>query len=517
MATKMLTSDTSPLKRTLLAAAISIALGATFTPVANADALDNLIEKLKEKGVITEDEYKDVIEVREGERAVARKRRQEESEKNTKAEDRAKTEMVGNFSDGIRWESADKKNSIGLNGRMQLDYRNFSGDDNLIADTFDIRRAYLTVAGKFWEFYTFDLSADFAGLVGSNASTTTTTCTADPCTGANVRSTTSNDFRQTSHLDVAWFNVGWWQSAQFRFGQFKMPFSLEEQTSSRFIDFQERSVMNALVPGKERGAMVHGTPLTGLFYGVAVSTGQGKNNNENDRITDGTDYIARAGVNIAEMVGQKNAVYHLAAAYSEGKLPVAAVANSRTEGRGLTYFSAAAFTGANVDRTRTGLEGAVAIGPVKFQAEYTKANYGGTSALGAGFDRDIDAWYAAVNWAITGETYAASYRNGAFGRLRPTNNFSPKGAGWGAWELGLRYSNFDASDFTNTNAVGTGVLGSNLANEAKAYTVGLKWLPTPNTRFLLNYIQTDFGTPITVNTITTEDEKAVTFRAQFDF
>ena len=501
----------------ILAMAIFAGLGLGLASIAQADALDNLIEKLKEKGVISEDEYKEVIDVREGERAVSRKRRQEESEKNTKAEDRAKTEMVGNFSDGIRWESADKKNSIGLNGRMQLDYRNFSGDDNLIADTFDIRRAYLTVAGKFWEYYTFDLSADLAGLVGSNSISTTTTCTADPCTGANIRSTTTTDLRQSSQLDVAWFNVGWWQSAQFRFGQFKMPFSLEEQTSSRFIDFQERSVMNALAPGKERGAMVHGTPLTGLFYGVAVSTGQGKNNNENDRITDGADYIGRVGVNIAEMVGQKNAVYHLAAAYSEGKLPVAAAASGRTEGRGLTYFSPAAFTGANVDRTRTGLEGAVAIGPVKFQAEYTRANYSGRSALAVDFDRDIDAWYAGVNWAITGEQYAASYRNGAFGRIRPNNNFSPKGSGWGAWELGLRYSNFDASDFRNSNAVGTGVIANTLTNEAQAYTVGIKWLPTPNTRFLLNYIQTEFDTPITLNSIKTGEEKAVTFRAQFDF
>jgi phosphate-selective porin OprO and OprP len=513
VAVKKFTFATFPVK-TLLALSIAAALSVAFSPIARADALDNLIEKLKEKGVITEEEYKDVIEVREGERAVARQRRKDDAEKTTKAEDRAKTEMVGNFNDGIRWESADKKNSIGLNGRMQLDYRNFGGDDNLIADTFDIRRAYLTVAGKFWEHYTFDLSADFAGLVGSNNITTATTCTpAGVCT-----SNTTTDLRQSSHLDVAWFNVGWWQSAQFRFGQFKMPFSLEEQTSSRFIDFQERSVMNALVPGKERGAMVHGTPLNGLFYGVAVSTGQGKNNNENDRITDGTDYIARVGVNIAEMVGQKNAVYHLAAAYSDGKLPAAAAPSGRTEGRGLTYFTSA-FTGANMDRTRMGAEAAVAIGPVKFQAEYTQANFSGKSAGAAGvnFDRDINAWYAAVNWAITGEPYAASYRNGAFGRLRPNNNFSPKGGGWGAWELGLRYSNFDASDFKSTNPAGTGLIPATLTNEANAYTVGLKWLPTPNTRFLLNYIQTDFDTPITINNIKVDDEKAITFRAQFDF
>ena len=521
MATKKLKSDISPLKRTFLAVSISAAVGVAFAPVAQADALDNLIEKLKEKGIINEQEYKDVIEVREGERAVTRKRKQETDEARTKAEDRAKTEMVGNFSDGIRWESADKKNSIGLNGRIQLDYRNFSGDDAWAADTFDIRRAYLTVAGKFWDYYSFDLTGDFAGLSGSTAvnTTTTTKCTADPCTGANISSSSTSTLnsRQASHLDVAWFNAAWWQSAQFRFGQFKMPMSIEEQTSSRFLDFQERSIMNQFVPAKERGIMLHGTPTTGLFYGVAVSTGQGKNNNENDAITDGTDYIGRVGVNIAEMVGQKNAVYHLAAAYSTGKIPAGAAPSARTEGRGATFFTAAAFDGANVERTRTGLEGAVAIGPVKFQAEYLKSDYDGTSAGKKDFSRGIDVWYASVNWLISGERYADNYRNGAFGRIRPNNNFSPSAPGMGAWELGLRYTNFDASDFKNSNDPGTGVIATTVANKANAYTVGLKWLPTPNTRFLLNYIQTKFDTPVTSGGVKADDEKAVTFRAQFDF
>ncbi|MEO5861270.1 MAG: porin [Burkholderiales bacterium] len=481
--------------QTILTVAISAAFGLGFAPIAQADALDNLIEKLKEKGVISEDEYQEVIEVREGERAVARKRRQEESEKNTKAEDRAKTEMVGNFSDGIRWESADKKNSIGVNGRLQLDYRNFSGDDRLQANTFDVRRAYLGVNGKFWDYYSFDVTADFA-------------------------QTTS------PQLDVAWLNVAWWKPVQFRFGQFKMPMSLEELTSSRFIDFQERSLMNSFIPAKERGIMVHGEPTTGMFYGLALSTGQGKNNNEADVRVDSNDIIGRVGVNIAEMVGQKNAVYHVAAAYSTGEVPSNLALAGRTEGRGITFFNASSsgtpavnsFTGNDLERTRQLLEASVAIGPVKFQSEFLRSKYEGNSSAGVSFDREIDVWYAQALWLITGEKYADAYRSGAYGRIRPKNNFSPKGGGWGAWELGLRYTNFDASDFRATNPAGTGVLNSaSLTNEARAYTVGLKWLPTPNTRFLLNLIKTDFETPVTSNGATTDEEKAVTFRAQFDF
>ena len=89
-----------------------------------------------------------------------------------------------------------------------------------------------------------------------------------------------------------------------------------------------------------------------------------------------------------------------------------------------------------------------------------KSDFDGTSKAGTDFSRGIDAWYASVNWLITGERYADNYRNGAFGRIRPNANFSPNAAGMGAWELGLRYTNFDASDFKNSNDAGTGAIAA---------------------------------------------------------
>jgi phosphate-selective porin OprO and OprP len=521
-ATRMSASRRFNLKKTALAAAVSGAMTFGFWHApAYADAIDDLLEKLKAKGVLTEEEFKDFKDVREGEKAVNRKRRQEQAEKDTKAEDRSKVEMVGAFNDGIRWETADKKNSIGLNGRLQLDYRNFSGDDVLNANTFDLRRAYLTVAGKFWEYYTFDVTGDFASIAGPSASACTAvgvTSATDPTPRCTATATVPTG--TSGYLDVAWLNVGWWESAQLRFGQFKMPMSIEELTSSRFIDFQERSLLNQFVPAKERGIMLHGVPTPGVFYGVAVSNGQGKNGNETNNNVDSSDYIGRVGVNIAELIGQKNAVYHIAAGYTTGTIPPAAAPTARTEGRGISFFAPTAFGGSDLDRERTGLEASVAFGPVKLQSEYLKVKFSGTAGANA-FDRNIDVWYGEVNWLITGEAWADAYRNGAYGRIRPKNNFSPKGGGWGAWELGLRFTNFDAGDFVSTNPSGTGVLPATLTNKAKGLTLGLKWLPTPNTRFLLNYIETKFDTPVTVTnsgqTGTTDKEKAITFRAQFDF
>ena len=90
--------------------------------------------------------------------------------------------------------------------------------------------------------------------------------------------------------------------------------------------------------------------------------------------------------------------------------------------------------------------------------------------------------------------------------------------GWGAWEAALRYSNFDGTDYKLTgNPAGTGVLSAGSTNKADAYTVQLKWLPNAYTRFLINYVYTSFDTPVTVNTVTTSSERAITLRGQFDF
>ena len=160
-----------------------------------------------------------------------------------------------------------------------------------------------------------------------------------------------------------------------------------------------------------------------------------------------------------------------------------------------------------------------------------RANFSGRSAAAAparatAFDKDINAYYASVAWMISGEHYAEFYRNGLFGRPRPNGNFAPGNGGWGAWELALRYSKFDAGDFEKTSAtlIGSGVIPLTGANKADAITLGLKWLPNPNVRVMLNYIATKFDTPITVTstgrsgvTAATDKERAITLRAQIDF
>lgn len=463
-------SDVALPKRLILAASVAAVCAGLAAP-AQAD-METLLDKLRAKGVLSEEEYQEMRTEARSERREKALREAQETEKAAKKSESAATELTGKFNNGFSWESGDKENSIALSGRIHADYRTFDVDSTNAnaANTFDVRRAYIGASGRVAKDWTFEVVADVAQTT-------------------------------VPQLDVAWVNWGAYNGVQFRAGQFKMPMALEELTSSRFIDFQERSFVDQFAPAKERGAMIHGSPFTGVFYGVAASNGNGKNNNETSAVTDGKDVIGRLGANFAEIIGNKDMVLHVAGAFSDGKEAAAlAIPSARTEGRGLTFFAGPTLAN-DYDRKRTAAEVSLAWNQFKVQGEMLNANF--KTINGPVIDRDIETSYAEVMWLITGEKYADAYRGGAYGAIKPNRAFKKGTDGWGAWELGLRYSKFDAGDFPATAAS---------TNGADAMTVGLKWLPNTNTRVYLNYIQTDFDQPITVAGGTTEKEKAITMR-----
>lgn len=465
--------------RSIVVAVSGALLFGTAVP-AMADRADDIINAMMAKGVLTEEEGAVLMKGGEIEREVAATKK--------------KSEIKASFKDGIVWQSGDKQHKVSINGRVQADYRSFSDDDaNKQADTWDIRRAYIGAKGTFYDTYDFEVTMNSGDLL------------------------------------YAWLNLRYFDQAQLKLGQFKQPFSMEELGSSRFLNFTERSFLTQLVPAVDRGAQLHGnfkgfTYALGMFNGVGVNGGTNVNDDKVEH--DGKSYTGRVTANFAELLDNKDAVFHLGAAYSNttdnGSTKEISL---RSEGRGTDILKTNTLN-AGYDIKRTGLEGAVAYGPVKLQGEWLKAKFEGDGVAnvvsgGTAGDKDIKAWYAAVNWMITGEKYADIYKNGLFSnRLKPKNEFNPKGNnfGWGAWEIGARYSKFDATDFVAADTVdvydATGQNGE--FNEAKSWTLGLKWIPSPNTRFLLNYVKTDMDC-VAGFTCTNDEEKAMNLRAQFDF
>lgn len=412
--------------------------------------------------------------------------------KEEKIKEKGKSEgspVYAAFKDGLVFEDSSSDWKMQFNGRVQTDYREYDPNE-WQSDTFSIRRARLGGTFTFLKDYTLRVEAEYANTTGSS----------------------------TTALTYGYLNFGRWKGVNIRLGQFKPFFGLERSDSTNFTDFTELSLAtnNGTIFNStyDRGLMVFGNPLTWFNYNVYVVNGTGQNTNDVNNLK---DIGGRINANFAEFTDIKNAVLHVGASASKGNLGFSSDTGNisqRTESLGATFFGVSGLETDN-DRKRWGLETALVYGPVKLQSEYIHANFDGNSS-GGRYNNDIKNWYVDLNWLITGEAYADSYKNGVFGRINPKHNFDDKG-GWGAFELGLRYSKFDASDFKNMLSA-TALNGTTVfTSEADAWTAGAKWILNPNARILLNYVHTVFDTPITVNDKTGDDEDALILRAQYDF
>jgi phosphate-selective porin OprO/OprP len=502
--------------RSLVAATLAGSILMGFGANAMADSTDDILNALIAKGVLTEEEGALLMKGREGEKEAASKKKE--------------SAVSAKFKDGLVFESGDGTFKAQINGRVHEDYRSFDYNDgsrnaapgaaatnsipnaggNTVTDTFDLRRARLGFKVSYKEFYEGEVVADLTD--------------------------------SSSTIDVANLNIAWWKPVQFKFGIFKMPMNLEELTSSNNIDFMERSFVNQLAPGKEVGASVHGVPFKGTTYALAVSNGNGKTR-EGDIREDGKDVLGRVTANFAEIMDNKDMVLHAGASFSQGDVQEGTVGISgRTEGRGVTFFRAPVLANATtgydgIDRSRLGMEAAVAYGPFKFQAEWMQQNNDFSSLSAANvkknYDLDIENWYAQALWTISGEAYADAYKGGAFGSRKPANDFDPTTFKGGLWEIGARYSEFDASDYNAAGIEQGTTLGAADARittkaagfaQADAWTLGVKFLPNANMRFMLDYVSTNFDDVIggatggvIVNNKRVDDEEAVIMRAQWMF
>jgi len=480
-----------------LAVAVSGAVLLMAGQFALADSTTDIVDALVSKGVLTEEEGKLITKGHESKKEKT---------------------LEGKFKDGFVIENSDGSNSMKIGGRLHMDYRNFSKNQastststaaDKQADTFDVRRARVELSGTYRKYYDYLISADLADAKTGNSSTT----------------------NAASSLDQAYLNFKWFPKVQVRVGQFKQPQNLEKMTSSNNIDFQERSFVNQLSGNEDRGIMVHGEPFNGFTYAGGVFTGAGgKNRNDVFKRNDDAEFTGRVTANFAALLDNKDMILHAGLSGSTTTIDTKNTAdkfdgwlssganNVRTEARGIEFIQLPSLTAntvnTGIDRERYGLEGIAAYGPFKVQSEWIRNDFKGTKNAGSvAFDNSIDAYYVEALYLITGEKYADFYKGGAFGGIKPKSEFNPDtGSGYGAWEVGYRYSNIDATDFANLVTPGT-----TSALKAHTHIAQLKWVPNNNTRILLDYVQTKFGNGIDLGYAVTDEEKAITTRVQFMF
>jgi phosphate-selective porin OprO/OprP len=527
-----------------LAVAVAAVCATLAAPAFADDDVKVLLDLMLKKGVITQQDYdqfmKDNADKAENKEFKTQRLDKDVNKSVTFMQKRATDGAVSESGFGLVSNNGD--NTMNLTGRVHFDSRVNNTELNSIpdrdtasmGDNFELRRARIGVNGRVFKDINYEIVAN---AVGSS----------------------------TNIIDTAWMNYGFNKDAQVRIGRFKQPFSLEELTSSNNIDFMERSYVNQLIPGKQLGAMIHGEPQKGLTYGVSLYQ-QGFDPVTNESNIGGMA-AGRLTANFAELNNISGRVIHLGFAATGGRYQVvpttsgntqsAADSNTRatimafrSENRGLANiyrsqiggdrlvagdYNASANNAASVTQMMGGLEFALANGPYKFQSEYAITNRDAThpgvnytsqtatTQTNPSIDAKAKTMYAEFMYNVTGESWADAYRTGAFSAVRPKSNFV-YGTGGGAWQLGVRYSSYDASD----TVVGTGsMLGtvvSRVQNSAKANTVTLaaNWLLNPNARVMFNVSQTRFGTAVDAldtaqDGSTTRSETVLSVRTQINF
>ncbi|MDA0236900.1 MAG: porin [Proteobacteria bacterium] len=430
--------------KALIATAVA---GALFSMTGSVAANNALIDKLFDKGVINDAEYQEIKAVKGDPESVKAK-----------------------YKGGFSWETLDGKNKFAIQGRIQQDFYDY--DHDLEKDTFDTRRVYIGVKATIDEVW-------------------------------GLEATMNPD---SNKLEYAYIDFKPSKAFTARFGQQKFLSGYEEGTSSRFIDFTERSLADGLQPGKQVGVQVFGEPVKNtFFYAIGIYNGEGLNTNESDALRDQKDTMFTVAYNAAAALGAgKDSIAHIGFSRSQGARDYPSTGILFTidgEAAGDDFGSWTLANGpSSFDRQHSNLSFVAAKGPFKLQGEATEVTVD-TSSI----SETVEATYMALTYMLTGEHYAKSYSMTGRKATKPNAPYS-KAGGKGAWELGFRTSQWDATDVATSNYTGS--------KDVRSTTFGVKFIPHEKVRFLLNFVNTQYDTPIVA---AEGNENAVILRSQIDW
>lgn len=355
------------------------------------------------------------------------------------------------WDNSFKLTSPDGESELKFGGRIQTDWAFYDPDDALEAavgrfeDGTELRRARLFFEGELWGVVEFKAQYDFSG-------------------------------GEAEAKDVYLGLTGLPGVGGVRAGHFNEPFSLEQQTSSKYILMIERATpIEAFSPERNSGLMIgqgatgkegRTTWRLGAFKEVDdFASGSSDEWNVTGRLTglpvyrDGGRRLVHLGLSASLRSPLDNTVRFRSRPESHLAPRLADTGSLAADGV-----------------TLLGLEAAVVDGRFTAQAEWMRADVDAP----AGPDPAFGGSYVSAAWILK-RGYHHAYKNGdgAFDRLKVKKEDGFRRGGWGVWELAARYSTLDLEDGA--------VHGGELAD----WTLGVNGYLLSNVRTSFNYVRAD--------------------------
>lgn len=363
---------------------------------------------------------------------------------------------------GLRGVSSDGLFSYELGGRVVAYAAAYDIDQTEMGSGTKLRRVRFDVEGQAWFDWSYSIELDLAE------------------DEVEVKDT---------YIEYTGFN-----NVEFRLGHTKEPFSLDEQTSSLFNTFMERALPNAFAPPRNVGLLARSSGKNWtVFAGVY---GEGLDDlNGDEEIDEGIGASTRMTFTPIE---RERANFHigLSASYRKTGDDKRLRIRARPESNNTSVRFVNTGRIADVEDHQTfGIESAMMVGRFSLQGEYITKTVNLADNVTS---YDFDGYYALASFFLTGESREFVNRTGEFGRIRPRSIVG--NGGTGAWEVALRASSIDLDD------------GDVEGGVEDNFSFALNWYPTPNIRFMFNYIKVE-----SLRRGVADDPNIYQLGAQFDF
>jgi len=389
------------------------------------------------------------------------------------------------WNDGVEFATKSKDFRYHIGGRTHLDSAWFGAPDSVqngpggvgpIQDGSTVRRARVRIDGAMYEVVEWRMEFDFTAAIANGNS--------------------AFDAAGLTDFYVELVKIP--ALGAMRVGNMKEPYGFEHLTSDRYLDFIERSpnydaFAERFCLGYTPGAMLHntfdeqrGTWWLGMFHDTNTPFGFGVGDQHyawDARLTylPLWDECGERWLHIAASVSHRN--------LNSDRVRLRTRPSLRSGPGPLTPLLADTGNLAATIQDLAGVELVAAFGPWTWQSEFIATWVWDASTIPASGpgaplgNLSFSGWYTQLLYFLTGESRPYNRQNANMDRLKPLRNArwgddtDDSCHGWGAWQIGARFSHTDLRE---------GGVGAVIDD----CTLGLNWYLNPNVKIQANYIVT---------------------------